>query len=170
MADTEIFILGAIMSSSIVKRTVLATAGVWVVLILIVAAQSLLGVSIGGVQPEASRLILMMALPFTVGLSAIAIGAAFFTTWWRKRHNHSASHTVLRTALVTASVWAVLLLFIIIQSALNVRVAGVYPEASRLILMMTLPFTVGLSVIAMAVAFFMTWWRGRHSQMAREHA
>ncbi len=158
------------MWSPIVKRTVLGIAGVWAVLILIVIAQSLLGIPIGGVQPEASRLFLMMTLPFTVGLSVIAIGAAFFTTWWRRRHIHSASRTILRTALVTVSVWVVLLLFIIIQSVLNVPVGGVQPEASRLILMMTLPFTVGLSVIAMAVAFLVTWWRGRHSQMAREHA
>ena len=158
------------MWSPIVKKTVLATAGVWAVLILIVIAQSLLGVSISGAQPEASRLILMMTLPFTVGLSVIAVGAAFFTSWLRRRHVHSASQTVLRTALVTASVWVVLLLFITFQSALNVPVGGVQPEASRLILTMTLPFTVGLSVIAMAVAFFVTWWRGRHSQMAREHA
>ena len=64
------------MSNSIVRRTVWTTAGVWAVLILAVMIQSMLGVTVAGARPEASRLIIMMTLPFTVGMSAVAIGAA----------------------------------------------------------------------------------------------
>ena len=35
----------------------------------------MLGVTVAGASPEASRLIIMMTLPFTVGISAVAIGA-----------------------------------------------------------------------------------------------
>ena len=64
------------MSNSIVRRTVWTTAGVWAVLILAVMIQSILGVTVAGARPEASRLIIMMTLPFTVGMSVVAIGAA----------------------------------------------------------------------------------------------
>ena len=63
------------MSNSIVRRTVWTTAGVWAVLILGVIIQSILGVTVAGASPEASRLIVMMTLPFTVGMSVVAIGA-----------------------------------------------------------------------------------------------
>ena len=56
------------MSNSIVRRTVWTTAGVWAVLILAVIIQSMLGVTVAGARPEASRLIIMMTLPFTVGI------------------------------------------------------------------------------------------------------
>ena len=59
------------MSNSIVRRTVWTTAGVWAVLILAVTSGG-----VAGARPEASRLIIMMTLPFTVGMSAVAIGAA----------------------------------------------------------------------------------------------
>ena len=64
------------MSNSIVRGTVWITAGVWAVLILAVTIQSMLGVTVAGARPEASRLIIMMTLPFTVGTSVVAIGAA----------------------------------------------------------------------------------------------
>ena len=64
------------MSNSILQITVCTTAGVWAVLILAVTIQSILGVTVAGARPEASRLIIMMTLPFTVGISAVAIGAA----------------------------------------------------------------------------------------------
>ena len=64
------------MSNSILQITVWTTAGVWAVLILAVTIQSILGVTVAGAKPEASRLIIMMTLPFTVGISAVAIGAA----------------------------------------------------------------------------------------------
>ena len=64
------------MSNSILQITVWTTAGVWAVLILAVTIQSILGVTVAGARPEASRLIIMMTLPFTVGISAVAIGAA----------------------------------------------------------------------------------------------
>ena len=64
------------MSNSIVRRTVWITAGVWGVLILAVIIQSMLGVTVAGARPEASRLIITMTLPITVGISVVAIGAA----------------------------------------------------------------------------------------------
>ena len=64
------------MSNSIVRRTVWIIAGVWGVLILAVIIQSILGVTVAGARPEASRLIIMMTLPFTAGMSVVAIGAA----------------------------------------------------------------------------------------------
>ena len=76
---------GAAMSNSIVRSTVWTTAGVWAVLILAVIIQSMLGVTVVGASPEASRLIIMMTLPFTVGMSAVAIGAAIAIGWWRSR-------------------------------------------------------------------------------------
>ena len=49
------------MSNSVVRRTVWITvAGVWAVLILAVIIQSILGVTVAGASPEASRLIIMM--------------------------------------------------------------------------------------------------------------
>ena len=73
------------MSNSIVRRTVWATAGIWAVLILAVIIQSMLGVTVAGTRPEASRLIIMMTLPFTAGMSVVAIGAAMAIGWWRPR-------------------------------------------------------------------------------------
>ena len=73
------------MSNSIVLRTVWTTAGVWAVLILAVMIQSILGVTVAGARPEASRLIVMMTLPFTVGTSVVAIGAAMAIGWWWSR-------------------------------------------------------------------------------------
>ena len=73
------------MSNSIVRRTVWITAGVWAVLILAMTIQSILGVTVAGASPEASRLIIMMTLPFTVGTSVVAIAAAMAIGWWRSR-------------------------------------------------------------------------------------
>ena len=77
------------MSNSIVRRTVWTTAGVWAVLVL--AIQSILGVTVAGARPEASRLIIMMTLPFTVGMSAVAIGAAMAIGWWSRRRAASGN-------------------------------------------------------------------------------
>ena len=79
------------MSNSIVRRTVWITAGVWGVLILAVIMQSILGVTVAGARPEASRLIVMMTLPFTVGMAVAAIGAAMAIGWWRSRRRRAAS-------------------------------------------------------------------------------
>ena len=69
--------------------------------------------------------------------------------------------TALRkVAAAVALFWAVILLFVIIQSALNVPVAGVKPEAARLRLMMTLPFTVGVSVAIIVITYFLQRRRG----------
>ena len=69
------------MSNSTVRRTVRTTASVWAVLILAVIIHSILGVTVAGVRPEASRLIIMITLPFTVGMSVVAIGAAMAIGW-----------------------------------------------------------------------------------------
>ena len=76
---------GPARSNSIVRRTVWTVAGVWTVLILAVIIQSILGVTVAGARPEASRLIIMMTLPFTVGMSVVAIGAAVAIGCWRSR-------------------------------------------------------------------------------------
>ena len=73
------------MSNSIVRRTIWTTAGVWAVLILAVIIQSISGVTVAGARPEASRLIVMMTLPFTAGVSVAAIGAAVAIGWRRSR-------------------------------------------------------------------------------------
>ena len=79
------------MSNSIVRRTVWTVAGVWGVLILAVIIQSILGVTVAGARPEASRLIVMMTLPFTVGTSAVAIGAAMAIGWRSRRRAASGN-------------------------------------------------------------------------------
>ena len=80
------------MSNSIVGRTVWITAGVWAVLILAVIIQSILGVTVAGVRPEASRLIITMTLPITVGISVVAIGAAIAIGWWRSRRQAASGN------------------------------------------------------------------------------
>ena len=80
------------MSNSIVGRTVWTTAGVWAVLIRAVIIQSILGVTVAGVRPEASRLIIMITLPFTVGMSVVAIGAAMAIGWWRSRRQAASGN------------------------------------------------------------------------------
>ena len=82
---------GAAMSNSIVRRTVWTVAGVWAVLILAVIIQSMLGVTVAGARPEASRLIIMMTLPFTVGMSVVAIGAAMGIGWRSRRRAASGN-------------------------------------------------------------------------------
>ena len=73
------------MSNSNVRRTVWTIAGVWALLILAVIIQSMLGVTVAGARPEASRLIVMMTLPFAAGMSVVAIGAAIAIGWWSRR-------------------------------------------------------------------------------------
>ena len=79
------------MSNSIVRRTLWTVAVVWAVLILAVIIQSVLGVTVAGARPEASRLIIMMTLPFTVGMSVVAIGAAMAIGWRRSHRRPAAS-------------------------------------------------------------------------------
>ena len=73
------------MLNSIVRRTLWTVAGLWAVLILAVMIQSILGVTVAGARPEASRLIIMMTLPSTLGMSVVAIGAAMAIGWRRSR-------------------------------------------------------------------------------------
>ena len=56
------------------------------------------------------------------------------------------------TVYAIAGVWATIFLFTIIQSMLNAPVAGVAPEAIRLTLAMTAPFTLGLTIVAVGTA------------------
>ena len=79
------------MLNSIVRRTVWTTAGVWALLVLAVIIQSMLGVTVAGARPEASRLIVMMTLPFAVGMSVVAIGAAIAIGWWSRRQAASGN-------------------------------------------------------------------------------
>ena len=60
----------------------------------------------------------------------------------------------------------VLILTVNIQSILGVTVAGARPEASRLMIMMTLPFTVGMSVVAISAAMAIGRRRSRRRQLA----
>ena len=65
--------------------------------------------------------------------------------------------TVRKTVKGVGLFWSAILLFVIVQSLLNVPVAGVKPEATRLTLMMTLPFTTGASAAIIGV----TYWTKR---------
>ena len=80
------------MLNSVVRSTVWTTVGVWAVLILAVTIQSMLGVTVAGARPEASRLIIMMTLPFTVGMSAVAIGAAMAIGRWGSRRRAASGN------------------------------------------------------------------------------
>ena len=92
MQSADPICAGAAMSNSIVRRTVWTTAGVWGVLIFAVIIQSMLGVTVAGASPEASRLIIMMTLPFTVGISAVAIGAAMVIGRWGSRRQTASGN------------------------------------------------------------------------------
>ena len=67
------------------------------------------------------------------------------------------SHPVVRkTAIRVALVWLTVFLLVVIQSVLNVPIAGVAPEAVRLTLAMTFPFTVGISIVIVGIAYLAT--------------
>ena len=67
------------------------------------------------------------------------------------------SHPVVRkTAITVALFWLTVFLLVAIQSALNVTVGGVAPEAIRLTLAMTFPFTAGISVLIVGIAYMIT--------------
>ncbi len=53
-----------------------------------------------------------------------------------------------RVGLAGIAFLAAIAVFVAIVSILDVRVAGVYPEAFRLTAMMTAPFTLGLVIAA----------------------
>ncbi len=63
--------------------------------------------------------------------------------------------TVRKTFIGIGLFWLAILLFVIVHSSLNVPVAGVKSEATRLTLMTTLPFTAGASV---AIIGIITYW------------
>ena len=60
---------------------------------------------------------------------------------------------VRKTAITVALVWLMVFLLVVIQSVLNVTIAGVAPEAVRLTLAMTFPFTVGISIVIVGIAY-----------------
>ena len=66
-----------------------------------------------------------------------------------------------KTAIGIGLFWLVVLLLVIVQSLLNVSVAGVAPEATRLTLIMTLPLTLGASVVIIGVTYLIRKRRGR---------
>ncbi len=67
------------------------------------------------------------------------------------------SHPVVRkTAITVALVWLTVFLLVVIQSVLNVTIAGVAPEAVRLTLTMTFPFTAGISIAIVGIAYLAT--------------
>ena len=71
------------------------------------------------------------------------------------------SHPIVsRTALVLGGIWAVVILFVVIQSVFGFSVGIMRPEGARLTLMMTAPFTLGLSAIILGVAFLIGRTRG----------
>ena len=57
-----------------------------------------------------------------------------------------------RTGLTGLAFLAAIAVFVTAVSILDVRVAGVYPEAFRLTAMMTAPFTLGLVAVATLTA------------------
>ena len=61
--------------------------------------------------------------------------------------------TVRKTAIGIGLFWLAILLFVVVQSSLNVPVVGVKPEATLLTLMMTLPFTVGASAMIVGITY-----------------
>ena len=80
------------MSNSIVRRNGLDRCRRMAVLIFAVIIQSMLGVTVAGASPEASRLIIMMTLPFTVGISAVAIGAVMVIGRWGSRRQTASEN------------------------------------------------------------------------------
>ena len=68
--------------------------------------------------------------------------------------------TVRKTGIGIGLFWLAILLFVIVQSSLNVPVAGVKPEATRLTLMMTLPFTAGASAAIIGITYWTKKRRG----------
>ena len=71
-----------------------------------------------------------------------------------------AHPTVRKTVIGIGSFWLAILLFVIVQSSLNVAVVGVKPEATRLTLMMTLPFTAGASAAILGITYWTKKRRG----------
>lgn len=53
-----------------------------------------------------------------------------------------------RVGLAGIAFLAAIALFVTVVSILNMRVAGIYPEAFRLAAMMTAPFTLGLVAVS----------------------
>ena len=75
------------------------------------------------------------------------------------------SHPILRkTAIGVGLFWLAVFLFVIVQSVLNVPIAGIKPEAVRLTLAMTFPFTAGISAVVIGVAFLIARSRPKMKQ------
>lgn len=65
-----------------------------------------------------------------------------------------------RIGLAGIAFLATIAVFVTVVSILDVRVAGIYPEAFRLTAMMTAPFTIGIVVIpTLAAALIETYHR-----------
>ena len=64
-----------------------------------------------------------------------------------------------RVSKYAAVVWVCLLAFVVIVRATNLVLAGIKPEAIMLTFMMTLPLTLGATVLVIGIAW--VWERRR---------
>ena len=81
------------------------------------------------------------------------------------KDDRTMPHTILRTTAISVGLfWLTVIVLVIIQSALNAPIAGIKLEAVRLTLVMTFPFTGGLSAAVIGVAFLIARRRGRMKQ------
>ena len=71
-----------------------------------------------------------------------------------------------RVSIIAGAIWAVLILYTLVQSFFNVYVAGMAPEAMRLLLTMTAPFTVGITIVAIGTAFAVDFYKMRRNKPA----
>lgn len=71
-----------------------------------------------------------------------------------------------RASIIAGVIWGVLILYTLVQSVLNVYVAGMAPEATRLLLTMTAPFTIGITMVAIGVAFAVDFYKMRRNKPA----
>ena len=65
-----------------------------------------------------------------------------------------------RVSKYAAIVWVFLLAFVVIVRATNLVLAGIEPEAVMLTFMMTLPFTLGATVLVIGIVWV---WGHRRS-------
>ena len=77
----------------------------------------------------------------------------------------NAYRWTIRIGIAGIAFLAAIAVFVTVVSIMDVRVAGVYPEAFRLTAMMTAPFTIGIVAIpTLAAALIETYHRlNRHA-------
>ena len=77
----------------------------------------------------------------------------------------NAYRWTIRIGIAGVAFLATIAVFVAVVSILDVRVAGVYPEAFRLTAMMTAPFTIGIAVVPTLAAAFVE----SHNHFRRPH-